>query len=61
MRGTREATPTCFSGVWSVKTLQPSREGKGHEGSVEAMPTLASLGSTLCRVRQPHEREGPTR
>jgi hypothetical protein len=34
---------------------QPEK-GQGHEGSVEAVLALAFPGSTLCRVRQPHER-----
>jgi hypothetical protein len=61
MRGTWEHF-TCFLGAWSVSTLWPNlREGKGREGRVEAMPTLASPGLRLCRVWQPHERVGPIR
>jgi hypothetical protein len=32
--------------------------GEGHEGSVEPMAALASSGHILCRVREPHERDG---
>jgi len=60
MRGTWELFK-FFLGTWCVKTLWPSRQGEGREGSAEPVGALATSGLKLCRVWQPHEREGPMR
>jgi len=33
----------CYSGTWSVKTLELSRGGEEHKGSAEAILALAAL------------------